>query len=174
VDTGAIDSNYISSKMSRALEKSYGIVRMPDVREVKTPDRSASKFYTEGSIDLEIEIYDEIEGVVNTIKLKALIIDSPIDLIIGLPTIRDNNLLLKCMNQILWGTREKWASDKQVTPKQFKEADEKMLNSIVDSILIESEEPSSGELAEANPPTRKETFTNCVACYTLVTHEECA
>jgi hypothetical protein len=174
VDTGAIDSNYISSKMSRALEKSYGIVRMPDVREVKTPDRSASKFYTEGSIDLEIEIYDEIEKAVNTIKLKALIIDSPIDLIIGLPTIRDNNLLLKCMNQILWGTREKWASDKQVTPKQFKEADEKMLNSIVDSILIESEDPSSSELAEANPPTRKEAFTNCVACYTLVTHEECA
>jgi hypothetical protein len=115
-----------------------------------------------------------MEGVVNTIKLKALIIDSPIDLIIGLPTIRDNNLLLKCMNQILWGTREKWASDKQVTPKQFKEADERMLNSIVDSVLIESEEPSSGELAEADPPTRKETFTNCVACYTLVTHEECA
>jgi hypothetical protein len=50
VDTSAIDSNYISSKMSRVLEKSYGIVRMPYVREVKTPDRSASKFYTEGSI----------------------------------------------------------------------------------------------------------------------------
>ncbi len=56
----------------------------------------------------------------------------------------------------------------------MKEADEKMLNSIVDSILIESEDPSTSEIAEANPPTRKEAFTNCVACYTLVTHEECA
>jgi hypothetical protein len=110
---------------------------------------------------------------VNAIKIKALIIDSPIDLIIGLPTIRDNNLLLKCMNQILWGTREKWASDKQVTPKQFRAADAKMLKSIVDSILIESEE-QSGELAQASPSTGRETFTNCVVCYTLVTHEECA
>ena len=103
VDTGAIDSNYINSRLCRSLEKSYGVIRMPDVREVKTPDRSASKFYTEGSVNLEIEIYNEIEKCVNAIKVKALIIDSPIDLIIGLPTIRDNNLLLKCMNQILWG-----------------------------------------------------------------------
>jgi hypothetical protein len=57
VDTGAIDSNYISSRLCRSQEKSYGVVRMPDVREVKTPDRSAFKFYTEDSVDLEIEIY---------------------------------------------------------------------------------------------------------------------
>jgi cytochrome c2 len=53
------------------------------------------------------------------------------------------------------------------------EADAKLLNSIVDSILIESED-QSGELAQASPSTGRETFTNCVACYTLVTHEECA
>ena len=61
----------------------------------------------------------------------------------------------------------------QVTPAQFMEADAKMLNSIVDSILIESEDQSS-ELAQASPSTERDTFTNCVACYTLVTHEECA
>jgi hypothetical protein len=111
---------------------------------------------------------------VNAIKIKASIIDSPIDLIVGRPTIRDNNLLLKCMNQILWGrTKEKWVADKNVTPAQFKKADAKLLNSIVDSILIESED-QSGEVAQASPSTERETFTNCVACYTLVTHEECA
>jgi hypothetical protein len=41
VDTGAIDSNYISSRLCRSLEKS-GVV-LPDVREVKTPDRSARR-----------------------------------------------------------------------------------------------------------------------------------
>jgi hypothetical protein len=133
--------------------------------------KSASKFYTEGSIELEIEINNEVEGKVNTIKLKALIIDSPIDLIVGLPIIRENNLLLKCMNQILWGTREKWAADKQVTPAQFQKADANLLNRMVDSILIETKDEAS-DLAQASPSTERETFINCVACYTLVSHEE--
>jgi hypothetical protein len=173
VDTGAIDSNYISSKLVRGLEKSYGVVRVPDVREVKTPDRSAPKFYTEGSVELEIEIHNEVEDKINVIKIKALIIDSPIDLIIGLPTIRENNLLVKCMNQILWGTREKWVADKQVTPAQFKIADATLLNSIVDAILIDATY-QSGELTEkVIASTERETSTNCIACHTLVTNEEC-
>jgi transposase InsO family protein len=174
VDTGAIDSNYISSRLTRVLEKSFSVKRMSDVREVKTPDRSAPKFYTEGSVNLEIEIYDELENKVIAIQIKALIIDSPIDLIIGLPTIRDNNLLLKCTNQILWGTREKWVTDKQVTPAQFRKADAAMLNSIVDSILIESKEQSNETNVQANQPTAGETLTNCIACHTLVSKEECA
>jgi transposase InsO family protein len=173
VDTGAIDSNYISSKLVRGLEKSYGVVRVPDVREVKTPDRSAPKFYTEGSVDIEIEIHNEVENKIDVIKIKALIIDSPIDLIIGLPTIRENNILVKCMNQILWGTREKWVADKQVTPAQFKIADATLLNSIVDAILIDATS-QSGELTEkVIVSTERETSTNCIACHTLVTDEEC-
>jgi hypothetical protein len=173
VDTGAIDSNYISSKMTRSLEKLFGVVRESDVREVKTPDRSAPKFYTEGSVVIEIEIYNEIDKKMNVIEIKALIIDSPIDLIIGLPTIRENDLLLKCMNQILWGTREKWVTDKQVTPIQFKESDTNMLNSMVDAIMNESKDQTN-EPSQTDQAKRKETFTNCVACYTLVSHEECA
>ena len=173
VDTGAIDSNYISSKMTRSLEKLFGVVRESDVREVKTPDRSAPKFYTEGSVVIEIEIYNEIDKKMNVIKIKALIIDSPIDLIIGLPTIRENDLLLKCMNQILWGTREKWVTDKQVTPIQFKESDASMLNSMVDAMMNESKDQTN-EPSQTDQAKQKETFTNCVACYTLVSHEECA
>ena len=174
VDTGAIDSNYISSKLTRSLEKSFGVTRTSDVREVKTPDRSAPKFYTEGSVDIDIEIYNEVEKAVNVIKVKALIIDSPIDLIIGLPTIRENDLLLKCMNQILWGTREKWIEDKQLTPAQFKKADESMLNSIVDAIMADNTVPTNDKdvIPQTTAQSTNEHLVNCVACYTLVSHEE--
>ena len=197
-DTGAIDDNYVSRRLTRVLEKSYGVVRETDIREVRTPDKSAAKFFTEGRIVLFVEFFNELTRSKETIKISALVIDSPIELIIGLPTIRENDLLLKCMNQILWGTRDRWVDDPTVTPARFKKGDSNMLNSMVDA-LMESQndddttsEPRMATCGAAEVPTNKnvnylrevcdipqtkkskrENLINCSGCNTRVTREEC-
>ena len=181
VDTGAITDNYVSRTLASCLEKHYGIVRIADYREVKTPNRKAPKFITEGRIDLTIELFNEITQTIEEIKLSALIIDSPIDLIVGLPTIREHGLLTKCANQILWGTREKWINDPTVTPAVFKAADVNMLNSMVDELMEKYNNPEESEGTHMgsdnnttiNPiTTEKGNFHNCAGCYTLVSHED--
>ena len=190
VDTGAIDADYISRRLVRLLERTYGLVREMDIREVKTPDKSAAKFFTEGRIVLSIEFFNEILRTKETIKISALVIDSPIDLIIGLPTIRENDLLLKCMNQILWGTRDKWVNDPTITPARFKKGDSKMLNSMVDALMENRGEettldtsgspevPNKKFAPFSGPDSNKKSkrtkdLRNCIACHTLVSHEEC-
>ena len=188
VDTGAIDANYISRRLVRVLEKSYGLVRETEIREIKTPDKSAAKFFTEGRVDLSVRLFNELTRTEETIKISALVIDSPIDLILGLPTIREHNLLLKCTNQILWGTRDKWIDDPTVTPSAFKKADANMLNSIVDALMeIQGDDDDDDEPAESPRkkvvtfsgvgPTqkskRKKDLVNCSGCNSLVSHEEC-
>lgn len=61
VDTGAIDANYISRRLVKVLEKSYGLVRETEIREVKTPDKSAAKFFTEGRVHLSVRLFDELK-----------------------------------------------------------------------------------------------------------------
>ena len=45
-------------------------------------------------VDLSVRLFNELTKTEETIKISALVIDSPIDLILGLPTIREHNLLL--------------------------------------------------------------------------------
>jgi hypothetical protein len=203
VDTGAIDANYISRRLVRLLEKSYGVVRVTEVREVKTPDKSAAKFFTEGRVVLSVRLFNELIKREETIEISALIIDSPIDLILGLPTIREHNLLLKCTNQILWGTRTKWIDDPTVTPAAFKKADTNMLNSMVDALMKtqgdETDEEPEGPIQKiarfsgisskrperpiqkivtisgmkSKKSKRKKDLAHCSGCNSLVSHEEC-
>jgi transposase InsO family protein len=103
---------------------------------------------------------------------------------VGLPTIRDHGLLTKCMNQILWGTREKWIDDPTITPADFKTADVLMLNSMVDELMSntnfedqhmrEGEMESAQKRAESTPiETEKGDLLNCAGCHTLVSNEDC-
>jgi hypothetical protein len=78
---------------------------------------------------MTIEFFNEITQTIEEVKPSTLIIESPIDLIVGLPTIREQGLLTKCANQILWGTIEKWINDPTITPAAFKAANVIMLNS---------------------------------------------
>ena len=60
------------------------------------------------TISFNIDIYNELTRVRETITVdSARIIDSPIDVIIGRPTIKKYKLLGKCEEQILSDTRDK-------------------------------------------------------------------
>ena len=128
---------------------------------------------------MTIEFFNEITRTIEEVKLSALIIDSPIDLIVGLPTIREQGLLMKCANQILRGTREKWIDDPAITPAAFKAADVNMLNSMVDELMYkynDQSEEGADIQSESDSTKPKETekgnFHNCAGCHTLVTNEE--
>ena len=56
-------------------------------------------------MSLNVKIYNELTKTKEVILLNARVIDSPIDIIIGRPTITQHKLLRKCHDQILSDTR---------------------------------------------------------------------
>ena len=70
-----------------------------------------------------MEIFNELKEVYETIPLKARVIDSPIDVIIGRPTIRKYKLLLKCHDQILDDTRVAHIENSPLKGAEFLESD---------------------------------------------------
>jgi hypothetical protein len=108
IDTGAVDSTYISRRLANRLVSRYGAVAKPNSTIIYTPDKGAKPFFSQGELDFDVIIFDEIKKMSETITLKGLIIDSPLDLIIGLPDIRKYGLLRKCEEQILnFGTENR-------------------------------------------------------------------
>ena len=82
---------------------------------------------------MPIIIFNELKNSDEIITIDALIIDSEYEIIIGRPTIRRNGLLVKCHNQILFGTREEMILNDSVTSETFRKADQWVLNHLVNA-----------------------------------------
>ena len=106
IDSGAIDSDYISLTLFNSISNKLGYtLDTLHVDTVQTPFKHLPDIKCLGRCSLNIEIFNELTEVYETIPLKARVIDSPIDVIIGRPTIRKYKLLMKCHDQILDDTR---------------------------------------------------------------------
>jgi len=79
----------------------YGATIRPNHTVIYTPDKGAKPFFSQGELEFDVIIFNELSQQHETIVLKGLVIDSPLDLIIGLPDIRKYSLLRKCEAQIL-------------------------------------------------------------------------
>ena len=101
IDTGAIDNTYIGRRLATRLVTRYGAVVKPNNTVIYTPDKGAKPFFSQGEVDFNVVIFNELTKEKETITLKGLVIDSPLDLIIGLPDIKKHGLLRKCEAQIL-------------------------------------------------------------------------
>ena len=104
IDTGAIDSDYISTRLIERIKK----IIEPDIKKsditVSSTLAKQKPIHTMGRIDLHVIIFNERTQKRETIFIEgALIIDSaPYDIIFGLPTIRKYDLTTICHNQMLW------------------------------------------------------------------------
>ena len=101
IDTGAVDNTYLGRRLANRLVSRYGAIVRPNSTIIYTPDKGAKPFFSQGELDFDVIIFNEILEKFETITLTGLIIDSPLDLIIGLPDIKKYGLLRKCEEQIL-------------------------------------------------------------------------
>jgi hypothetical protein len=116
IDTGAIDATYIGTSLANSLVRTYGFRVEPNCTIVHTPDNGAKPFYSQGQLTLDIEVLNELKNEWEMINVTALVINSPLDLIIGLPDIRKYDLLTKCKMQILSIASEMEIDDDEPTP----------------------------------------------------------
>lgn len=105
VDTGAVDSDYVSKRLAERLVKDFGVHVHPDATAVNTPFDKLDSVTCLGRVEFNIKIFNEITRQNEFIILDARIIESPLDIIIGRPSIKKNGLLRKCHDQILMDTR---------------------------------------------------------------------
>ena len=105
VDTGAVDSDYVSKRLAERLVNDFGAVIHPDMTAVNTPFDKLDSVTCLGRVMFNIKILNEITRKNEFIILDARIIESPLDIIIGRPSIKKNDLLRKCHDQILMDTR---------------------------------------------------------------------
>ena len=105
VDTGAVDSDYVSKRLAERLVKDFGVHVHPDTTAVNTPFDKLDSVTCLGRVEFNIKIFNEMTRQNEFIILDARIIESPLDIIIGRPSIRKNGLLRKCHDQILMDTR---------------------------------------------------------------------
>jgi hypothetical protein len=90
IDTGAVDNTYLGKRLANRLVARYGAVVRPNSTIIYTPDKGAKPFFSQGELDFDVIIFDEIKKENEKITLTGLIIDSPLDLIIGLPDIKNS------------------------------------------------------------------------------------
>ena len=105
IDTGALDSDYISSTLAEYLVHLGYVYDKSKLDSMHTPFTNIPSVARKGHMSLNIKIYNELTKTKDVIPLNARIIDSPIDIIIGRPTITQHKLLRKCHDQILSDTR---------------------------------------------------------------------
>ena len=98
IDTGAVDSSYISLDLAKSIQElGYEILNTNQDPSVSTAFAQGAKFPSYGKITFYVKIYNEVSNTYESICIhNARIIDSPIDIIIGQPTIYLYNLLEKC------------------------------------------------------------------------------
>ena len=123
VDTGALDSSYISNTVVDKLCKMYGFnfnVNTDNQSNVKSPLFDIVS-RTQGTIDIDIEIYNEVTNTREKIRLNdAKIVESEFDVIIGKPDIKRHALLQKLHNQILDDLRVVMTEDGNCKASEFK------------------------------------------------------
>jgi len=132
---------------------------------VKSPFKNAKPVSCLGRVELPIIIFNELTNSEDIITIDALIIDSEYEIIIGRPTIRKNGLLVKCHNQILYGTREKMILDDSVTSENYKKADRWILNHLVNATYdVKDVKGNTNEYPFAKNAPKPPTHRQCVGC----------
>jgi len=165
-DTGAISSDYIALTLVKKLVKKYDNVIISNTNvHVKSPFKNAKPICCLGRVELPIIIFNELTNSEEIITIDALIIDSDYEIIIGRPTIRRNGLLVKCHNQILFGTREEMILDDSVTSETYKKADRWILNHLVNAAYdVKDVKGNSIEYPYATNAQKPPTHRQCVGC----------
>ena len=133
IDTGALDCSYISLELAESIQKlGYEIVKNNHDPPVKTPFSQGTLFPTYGKVTFYVKIYNELSNHYESICIhNARIIDSPIEIIIGQPTIYLHNLLEKCKDQILAYTKQQYQANKIINlTAQSKEVSPYHLNNM--------------------------------------------
>ena len=92
IDTGALDSDYISSTLAEHLVHLGYVYDTSKLDSIHTPFTNIPSVACKGHMSLNIKIYNELTKTKEVIPLNARIIDSPIDVIIGRPTITQHKL----------------------------------------------------------------------------------
>jgi hypothetical protein len=167
-DTGAISSDYISLQLVHKLIKKYDNVIISQTNiHVRSPFKNAKPINCLGRVQLPLTIFNELTNVEETIEIDALIIDSEYEVIIGRPTIRKYGLLVKCHNQILFGTREAMVVDDTITTDRYKLADRWILNHLVNAAYdVIDIKGNSREYPFADNTIKPPTQRRCVGCDT--------
>ena len=124
IDSGAVDSDYISSALFKRISDELGYtLDRQSIDVVATPFAHLPDIKCKGRVILNVAIFNELSKRHEIVTLKARVIDSPIDIIIGRPTIRRFNLLYKCHDQILSDTRITRIENSPTSGNEFLEND---------------------------------------------------
>ena len=114
VDTGALDDNYVSEEIGEALKKS-GAIATQCVKQKICSCSSNLCFDCLGVVQFKIKFHNELKNRSETISLKASIMVSDFDLIIGRRDIFKYDLIRKTYKQLfadlLWPTEPNVSSD---------------------------------------------------------------
>ena len=165
-DTGAISSDYISLQLVNKLVRKYDNLQIsPTDIHVKSPFKNAKPVNCIGRVRLPLKIFNELTNTDENIEVDALIIDSEYEVIIGRPTIRKYGLLVKCHNQILWGTREGMVIDDSISSDRYKLTDRWILNHLVNAAYdVADIKGNSKEYPFADTTTKPPSHRRCVGC----------
>jgi hypothetical protein len=94
LDSGALGGNFASLKFAEELkDKGYIIEKLDSSCSIGTPDGD-HRLKSHSLINFEIMFTDEF-GIQNKIDIRAHIVDIKYNLILGLETIKENNLTLR-------------------------------------------------------------------------------
>ena len=122
IDTGALEASYISISLADKL-KTLGYNIDTSVEHfVKGALNNTPRIKCLGSLDFSIKIFNEITRQHDVVSLSGVqVIDSPIEIIVGRPAIREHNLLRKCHDQILLHTKVRNINDPSIPPLNYLE-----------------------------------------------------
>jgi hypothetical protein len=92
IDTGALDSDYVSSRLAKELVDLGYTYDTSQLDSIHTPFTNIPSVACKGHMSLNVKIYNELTKTNEVIPLNARVIDSPIDIIIWRPTITQHKL----------------------------------------------------------------------------------
>jgi hypothetical protein len=94
IDTGAVHSSYVNYETAKKLQQ-LGLLYIPSNKKVCTGLNNASCTHASKSYDIELTFLNELTNKKELLIIRAQVIDSRYDLIIGYPDIFDFELTSK-------------------------------------------------------------------------------
>jgi len=146
MDTGALDASYCDKAFVSKLEKNNFTSLDSQVNlSVCSAFKNLPSIKCFGVCSFNVEIYNENSHKCEVIHLNNVrVIDSPIDIIIGRPDIREYDLLRKCHDQIISDTTIERIEDHEVESDSFEQNDLWLRVNMICAINNYSIEESSG------------------------------
>jgi hypothetical protein len=114
-DTGSSDFSFVSPNLVNTLPLDTTFISKSNV-VVSGALKGQDRVPCTGSIQIPLQIFNELNKKYESIDIVFHILDiEGYDMIVGRKDLRDNDILKKCHDQIMWDTRPGLIDDKKVT-----------------------------------------------------------